>query len=382
MLKRFIIAFVLVALVAGGLVGYNIFRERAIEQYFANAPQQTMTVSAVTARKGAWTPTVEAIGTVKAANGVDLNVETAGIVREIRFEANQLVEKGDLLVQLDDAAERADLQAARTQAELDQQALERARELRERGVGSNVSVETARATASASRAQVAKLQAVLDQKQLRAPFRGVIGLPRVDIGQYISPGTVVATLQDIETMHVDFTVPEQQRDRLKIGQAVRLGVTAEDFPFDGSVIGIDPKVDPATRLVSLRAVIDNSQSRLSPGQFVRVQVELPKEEGVISLPQTAVVTSLYGDYVYRIVPAESGSGQGGKKEKPRLVIKQEFVQTGRHSGGSVEIVKGISAGERVVSAGQNRLSNGMPVTIDNTINPTGDGTGTLQSASK
>jgi len=389
MVKRFVIAFVLVALIAGGLVGFNIFRDRAIEQYFANAPQQTITVSAVRVEKGSWTPVIEAIGTVKAADGVDLTVETAGVVREINFDTNQRVEKGELLVQLDDAAERADLQAAQAQARLDEQALERARELQERGVGSSVSVDNARAAASASRAQVAKLEAILDQKQLRAPFSGVIGLPRVDIGQYVSPGTVVATLQDIDTMHVDFTVPERERDRLKVGQRVRLGTTEEDLGFTGSIIGIDPKIDPATRLVSVRAVIDNSDRRLSPGQFARVQVVLPEEEGVIWLPQTAIVTSLYGDYVYEIVaagrqsseqgsdstPARSGeavaapSGQGD--EGDRLVIKQVFVKTGRRSGGRVEIVKGLSPGARVVSAGQNRLSSGMAVRIDNTINPDG-----------
>lgn len=328
-----------------------------------------MTVSAVAAKAGSWTPSIEAIGTVKAANGVDLTVQTEGVVREVEFETNDHIDKDTLLLQLDDAAEQADLEAARAQAVLDQQALRRARELSARGVNSNVTVDTGRATASASNAQVAKLEAVLDQKQLRAPFGGVIGIDR---------------------MHVDFTVPEQQFEMLESGQPVRLGAAEGDVPYKGRIIGIDPKIDPATRLVSVRAEIANSYGRLSPGQFARVNVELPKEDGVVTLPQTAVVISLYGNYVYKLVTTDklkkSGEGEGQRvssagatgvafaaenADEDQLFAKQAFVKTGRNGDGTVEILDGISEGDRVVNAGQNRLPNGTPVTVDNTIQPRG-----------
>jgi len=399
MVKRFIIAFVLVAVIAGALIGFNIFRDNAIEQYFANMPTPTLTVSTTTVEPSTWTPNIAAIGTMAAANGVDLTVETNGVVEEILFEANGRVNAGDILVRLNDEMQKADLAAAQTQAALDQQTLERARALQQRGVGTQSNLDQAEAAASASAAQVQKLQAALNQKVLKAPFSGTIGIPRIDLGQFLTPGTIVATLQNLDTMRVDFTVPEQRFAELEMGQPVRLGLTEDNMPFEGRIIGIDPKIDPSTRLVSVRAEVTNPEGRLNPGQFVRVQVGLPAEDNVIAVPQTALVTSLYGDYVYRLRPAEdqntssapaadqaqaaeqeqastegnadSASGQpaGQSGEEQVFVIDQVFVKTGRRSTGSVEIVEGLKAGDVVVNAGQNRLTNSARVRIDNSVQP-------------
>jgi len=374
MIKRFLIVFVLLALVAGGLVGFNMFRDRAIEQFFANMPVAAVAVSTVTAEPAPWTPVVAAIGTVSAVRGVELTVETTGIVSAVNFRANQKVAANDVLLSLDDAVQAADLEAGRTQAALDKQSLERARELQNRGVGSISALEQASAAAATSQAQVAKLEAVLQQKQLRAPFAGTIGIPRVDEGQYLSPGTTVATLQDFSTMRADFTVPEQQLGLLKIGQPVVVALDGADDRFDGKVTGIDPRVDPASRLVSVRAEIENPQDRLTPGQFVRVEVILPEEKDIVALPQTALVTSLYGDYVYVVREQEKKEGAAapeGEAKEPTLEVRQVFVQAGRRSAGRVEIREGVSAGDRVVTAGQNRLNNGTVVTIDNTVVPGG-----------
>lgn len=391
MFKRFIIAFILLVLVVGGIVGFNLFRDQAIQQYFATMTVPPATVSTTTVEPIAWTPGIEAIGTVSAVRGVDLTVETAGIVKEISFEANEKVEAGTVLLQLDDEVQRADLEAAKAQAALDQTALKRAGELQRRGVGSDVTLDTARATASASASQVAKLKAVLDQKQLTAPFGGTLGIPKIDLGQYVTPGMAVVTLQDLDTMRVDFTVPEQQLPLLEIGQTVKLGFNEGDLPFSGTIKGIDPKIDPASRLVTAQAEVANPEGQLTPGQFVQVRVELPKEEGVLALPQTALTTSLYGDYVFVVRPAPSqpeqpaqptnATGDGAQEqqpaeanqaagEKPGLVLAQIFVKPGRRNGGLVEILSGIAAGDEVVTAGQNRLFNGMPVVVDNTIDPT------------
>src|SRR5690606_12737462 len=301
------------------------------------------------------------IGTVSALNGVDLTVETTGVVREIHFSANERVSAGDVLVQLDDSVQQADLASARAQASLDQESLQRASELSQRGVSSAVSLQAAEAAAANSAAQVAKLEAVLQQKQLRAPFAGTVGIPRVTEGQYLSPGASVVTLQDLDRMRVDFTVPEQRLGELRIGQPVRVTRDGLDAVFEGKITGIDPKIDPSSRLISIRAEIDNSDNRLMPGQFVRVEVILPDEDGIIALPQTAVVTSLYGDYVYIVREVEGG-------EEGALEVRQAFVKVGRRVGGQVEIREGVKPGDVVVTAGQNRLSNGAPVKIDNTIN--------------
>jgi membrane fusion protein (multidrug efflux system) len=398
-IKRFIIAFVLLVLVCGGIVGFNIFRDNAIKQYFATMKPPAATVSTTVVKPLEWTPGIEAIGTVSAVRGVDLTVETAGIVKEIRFQANQKVEAGAVLVQLDDAVERADLDAQKAQAALDQVALKRAMELQKRGVGSDVTLDNARAAASASESQVSKLQAVLDQKQLRAPFAGTAGIPKIDLGQYLAPGTVVLTLQDLDTMRVDFTVPEQQLPQLKIGQTVRLGTGGDDMPFAGAIRGINPKIDPASRLVSVRAEVDNSEGKLSPGQFVQVRVELPEQNNVLAVPQTALTTSLYGDFIYVVHPAKPAAEAAkpaadaakpaaaeakpaadaakpaedkkpAEEKKTELVLSQVFVTPGRRNAGLVEILKGIAPGDEVVTAGQNRLFNGMSVNVDNTIDPT------------
>lgn len=380
MIKRFIIAFILLVIVVGGIVGFNMFRDRAIEQFFANMPVAAVTVASQTVEPQAWTPGIEAIGTVSASQGVDLTVETAGVIKDVLFRANQQVGDGEVLIQLDDAVQKADLEAGKTQAALDKTTLDRATELQKRGVGSDVTLEQARAGYSASQSQVAKLQAVLDQKQLRAPFSGTIGIPRVDLGQYLAPGTIVATLQDLETMRADFSIPEQQLDQLKIGGPVRLGVTAADMAFTGTIKGIEPKVDPTSRMVSVRAEVTNPQGKLTPGQFVQVEVVLPEEKDVLAIAQTALVTSLYGDYVFLVrpkandskaeAPAEGAAAAPSQQaaEQP-LAAVQVFVKAGRRSHGLVEILEGIKPGDQVVTGGQNRISNGTPVTVDNTVNP-------------
>jgi membrane fusion protein (multidrug efflux system) len=222
---------------------------------------------------------------------------------------------------------------------------------------------------------VDSLRAILDQKRLTAPFTGTIGIPQIDIGQYLTPGNVVATLQDLDTMRVDFTVPEQQLPDLKLGQTVRLGLTSDDLKFSGKIIGIDPKVDPSTRLASVRAEISNPNGALTPGQFAQVRVELPAVPNVIALPETALTTSLYGDFVYVVVPADkdgkAASGKVDSNDKDQnLVVKQVFVKIGRRSEGRIEIKQGVKAGDVVVNAGENRLTNGAAVVIDNSVQPT------------
>lgn len=435
-LRIVIIALVLLVLfvVVGGIVGFNFLRDNGIKQYFATMKPPAATVSTTIAKPSTWTPGVEAIGTVRAVRGVDLTVETTGIVKEILFHANQKVAEGAVLLQLDGAVERADLEATKAQVAVVQMALTRAIELQRRGVNADATLDTARATASATAAQVNKLQAVLDQKQLTAPFSGTVGIPRIDLGQYLAPGTVVVTLQDLDTMRVDFSVPEQQLPLLKIGQTVRLGIGGGEMPYAGTIRGIDPKIDPSSRLVNIRAEVANPEGKLTPGQFVQVRVELPEEQNVLALPQTALTTSLYGDYIFVVQPAkpaEAPPAQAAKPEekpaasatdkpadaqptdkkpadtkpaeamkpaadatkstadaakpadkavdpakpaaeadKPALVLSQVFVKPGRRNEGMVEIVEGLKAGDEVVTAGQNRLFNGMSVAVDNTIDPT------------
>ncbi|WP_025198323.1 efflux RND transporter periplasmic adaptor subunit [Brucella ceti] len=377
MIKRLILAIIFLVVVVGGLIGFNLFRSKMIKDFFANMQQPAQTVSTVTVEPGVWQPGVEAIGTASALNGVDLTVQLDGVVQKINFKANQDVKQGDILLQMEDSIQRADLAAAEAEAVLAQQNLKRADTLRTRGVGAVSNVDTTASAANAAVALVEKMRATLAQKSVKAPFSGVIGIPKVDIGQYLTPGMVIATLQNTDIMRIDFTVPEQLLATIKLGQTVKVGSNADTLDFTGKIVGIDPKIDPTTRLVSVRAEVDNPDHKLTPGQFVQVRVELPEESNVIALPQTSIVSSLYGDYVYVVRPeqkqesakaSEAAKVQEGQKQ----VAQQVFIKLGRRSAGNVEVTSGLKPGDIIITAGQNRLSSGVPVKIDNTVNPSGN----------
>jgi membrane fusion protein (multidrug efflux system) len=384
---------VLVAFLCVALIGFNLFRTKMIGEFFANMQAPAVAVSATEVQPTTWNPEIEAIGTLRAAQGVDVAAEAEGVIQSIEFDANERVEAGQLLVQIDDAVERAELMSAQAALERDRAQLERAESLRKSGVTAESALEEAQTAFASSESAVRRIQAVMDRKGIEAPFAGTIGIPRIDEGEYVQPGTVIATLQQLDTMKVDFTVPEQLMSELEIGQAAAFGLTEADFPYQGKITGIDPKIDPRTRLVSVRAEVENPDNALRPGQFARVRVRLPAREDVIALPQTAVVTSLYGDYVYVVEEAEeqpqaagedgqpapapqdaqTPAGQpadaAGAPQAPSLVAKQVFVEIGRRQGNQIEIAKGLEQGQQVVTSGQNKLANNAPVTINNSIDP-------------
>ena len=357
MIKRLIIAVLLLGLVGGGIVGFNLFRSKMIAQFFATMKPAAVPVTVTEVEPISWMPGIEAIGTATAAQGTDLAVEAAGVVREIQFAANDRVEKGQVLVQIDDRQERADLDAAKATQNLAEINFKRATELRDRGVSASATLESAEAVALAARSNVAKLEAALATKRLIAPFGGTIGIPQIEIGQFVTAGTTYATLQDRSQLRVDFSLSEQQAGMVSTGLPVTVTSEVGDLTLTGTVVGIEPKIDPNSRLVTIRADVPNAADQLTPGQFLRVRVDLPAEDGVIALPQTVVSSTLYGDSVY-VVREEKTEGA-----EPSLVVRQVFVKLGRRSADLVEIAEGLEAGDKVVNAGQNRLSSGAPVTL-------------------
>ncbi|MFC5991662.1 efflux RND transporter periplasmic adaptor subunit [Limoniibacter endophyticus] len=382
MIKRFIIALIFIILICGGLVGFNLFRDKAISDYFANMQTPSQTVSTYVIEPGDWEPGIDAIGTVSARQGVDLAVEANGTVMAINFKANQDVTKDAVLVQIDDRIERADLASSESSLQLAEDTLRRTRSLASRGVNAASALDTAQSEAIQARSTVERLRAVLRQKSLEAPFAGTMGIPEIEVGQYVTAGTKVATLQSLDTMRVDFTVPEQELSSLKLGQPIKVMIGEGEDGVDGTITGIDPKINAESRLVSVRGEVENPDRKLNPGQFVRVRVVLPTDEGVLAVPQTAVTSSLYGDYVFVVRNKREGQQNGSADAQPEqaqvepiaddaenLEVRQVFVQLGRRSGQRVEIREGLRAGETVVTAGQNRLSNATPVTINNDVNP-------------
>ncbi len=358
----------IVGVVSALLIVYHFFMQGMIASFMANQQRPPIAVSAVKATSGNWTPGIDAVGTAKAAMGADIAVEAPGVVKAIAFTPNQKATRDQLLVQIDDTIEQADIIAAEANIKLSQSEVDRIQALVRRGASPQATLDNAIAASETARASYAKLKAVLDQKAIEAPFDGVVGVPRVVVGQYVTAGTIVVTLQDVDRILVDFTVPEQSAALLRKDQKVLFGVTADAMNFTGTLTGFDPKVNPQTRLISAQALIDSPDGRILPGQFVRVRVQLPEETGVVSLPETAVVPSLYGDYVFKIVtePPPEGSPEGAEA---RQVVRQTFVKAGRRDAGRVEIVEGLAEGDQVVVAGQNRIQNGATVAIADDVVP-------------
>ncbi len=374
-MRRYIVGaglLLLVVIICGALIWFNFFRQGMIAQYFAHFPVPTVTVSTVEVKTQRWMPGIDAIGTVSAISGVDVSGQASGVIESINFKANDRVKLGQVLVQLDDAITRAGLVAAKSTLAVKQDALTRAQQLFDRNISATADLQAAQNAVDQAKGALEVIEATLAQKAITAPFAGTIGIPKVDLGEYLAAGTAVATLQDLSKMRVDFTVPEQALPEISLGQPVSLGLTEDHLDFKGAITGIDPKIDATSRLVSVQAVVDNDNGTLRPGQFARVKVELPEEPSVIALPQTAVVISLYGSYVYQVVskPAEGGKGtDNGQPAAPTLQAKQVFVETGRRSGTEIEITKGIEPGMQIVTSGQNKLSNGSQVVVDNSVNP-------------
>jgi len=353
--------FLLAVSLCGALIWFNFFRDKMIANFFATMQPPPQTVSDTPVVSKEWTPSIPAIGTARAINGVELAVQIAGVVKAINIVPNKRFKQGDVLVQLEDSVERADLVDAQATLKLSEANLDRSSNLQEKGYTPQSTYDQAFAQAASARARVNRLQAVIDQKSLDAPFDGVAGISRVDIGQYLQAGSVVTTFQDLDSMKVDFKVPEAMADKLKIGTPVVFGLTEDAFPFKGQILGTDPRVDPQTRMISVQAVLkDNKDEAVLPGQFLQVRVMLPVEKNVITVPQTAVVSSLYGDYVY-VVETEK------KDDKERQIVRQHFVKVGRREGGQSEILSGVEPGQTVVISGQNKLQPGGAVKINNTI---------------
>lgn len=364
MIKRLIIAIILLGLVVGGLVWFNHFRAGMIAQFMANrvVPPVPVTTQAVT--PVTWKPGIDAVGSAIAAQGVDLAVESGGLVREIAFKASDTIETGKMLVHIDDDSERANLAAAEAALNLAEAEAKRARTLNQRGVGATNTLESATAQVESARAQMAQVQTALDAKKMAAPFSGVIGIPRIEVGQYVTPGTTYATLQNLDKMYVDFSLPEQQLTSLQLGRSVSVQTEVGDFSATGTITGIEPQVDSNSRMILVRAEVSNPSGQLLPGQFLRVRIDLPAEDNVIAVPQTAVSSTLYGDSVYVVEPVEGADD---------LKATQVFVTLGRRSDATIEVIQGLKAGQKIVTSGQNRLSNGAKVVEDNAVALGADG---------
>lgn len=319
------------------------------------------TVSSAVAHEENWQDTFTAVGSITAVQGVIVTPEIAGAVSEIAFESGAIVNKGDLLARLDTSTEAAQLKAANAQFELSRVNVERTRTLRSNDTVSQSDLDQAEAAWKQAKANADAIQAAIDKKTIRAPFNGKLGIRQVNLGEYVDAGKPIVSLQSLDPVYVDFSLPQQDLAQLKTGMTIRVSTdTYTNKEFDGKLTAINPDLDESTRSVRLQATLDNPDHLLRPGMFTRVEVVLPAEENVLVIPATAILSAPYGDSVYVIEKATNGPGS---------VVRQQFVRTGHARGDFVAVEDGLKAGDKVVSAGLFKLRNGAAVTENNDIVP-------------
>jgi len=368
MTKRMVIMLATVAVVFGGVFGFQMFKAAMIKKFMSQMAQPPQTVTAGKASFSAWQPKIAAVGTLRAVKGADLSLEVAGVVDQIAFSSGDDVEAGVLLLKLRSDDDLAKLQSLQATAELNEITFERDQKQLKLQAVSQATIDTDAANLKNAKAQVAQQQAILDKKTLRAPFAGHLGIRAVDLGQYLGAGTVIVTLQALDPIFMDFFVPQQAVDQVKIGEQIAVKVDAyKDQTFAGEISAINPKVDASSRNVQVRAALKNADHRLLPGMYATVEIPTGAPENLITLPQTAISFSPYGDTVY--IVDDKGAGADGK---PQLVARQSFITTGATRGDQVAVLKGIGEGDLIVTSGQLKLHNGSSVLIDNTVAPTAD----------
>jgi multidrug efflux system membrane fusion protein len=356
---RFLLMALALAIVFGGLYGFAKFREKAIATYFATNRPPPTPVAAAEATLQSVPKSLGGIGTVWAVHQVTVAPEVGGRIVQIFFEPGAAVRAGDPLVQLNDKPEQGDLANYQAQAKLATLNLERSKKLVGQQFTPQATVDQNQALLEQANAGISKTQAVIAQKLIRAPFSGVLGIRQAELGQYVNPGGAIVTLTNLDALYVNFTLPEQNSSQVAVGQTVRLAVDA--YPgraFAAKVTTIEPQVSADLRLVKLQASLDNPDHALRPGMFARVEVALPPEPAMVTVPETAIDYTVYGDSAFVI--REDGKDGAGN---PVLKVTRTAVKTGDRFDNRVAIVSGLQAGDRVVASGQLKLSNGAAVTI-------------------
>jgi len=366
MTKRMVIMLIAVVVVLGGVFGFGAFRGHMIQKFMSSRGIPPQTVSTVKAEIAEWQPEMRAVGSLRAMRGADLSAQVSGIVSAIHFESGQEVAEGAPLIELMAADDIAKLNALKASAALARITYNRdAQQFKAQAI-SKQTLDADEQNLKNAEAQVAQQQAMVDYKSVRAPFAGRLGIRQVDIGQYLSPGATIVTLQSLDPIFFDFYVPQQALGVIAAGQAIAL--ETDTYPgrtFTGSIIAINPKVDPETRNVLVRASLGNADRKLLPGMYASVNIRFSAPQPYVTVPQTAISYNPYGDIVY--VVDEQGKDANGK---PQAVARQKFITTGETRGDQVAVLTGISDGDEIVTAGQNKLRNGIPVVINNSVQPT------------
>jgi membrane fusion protein (multidrug efflux system) len=387
-MKKFMyaaITLLTLGIVFGSVFGWIEFRARMIDSFMAAYVPPAVGVEAEPAKANQWDNTLAAIGTVQAVNGVDITTEVAGLVHEIYFASGQSVDEGDVLIQLDDQVERANLKSFKAQQRLAKINYDRDARLLLSNSISKTNFDKGEATLHDMQAQVESTEATIAQKKIKAPFSGRLGIRQINVGEFINRGDDIVTLQALDELLIDFRVPEQYFPKLFVGQPLRFTVPAfGGRVFSATLSSINAKVDETTRNIQVQGSFSNVDQSIVPGMFANVTVVLAQFQDVITVPQTAISYSLYGDSVFVVGEEELNlktpdttvnllgfdidlSAIHTMEQAPErgLVVRRRYVKLGQRQTGQVAIRDGVTAGELVVSAGQLKLNNGTRVTVIN-----------------
>jgi multidrug efflux system membrane fusion protein len=363
MVRWFIVVGLALAVLVALLVYFDFFRAGMIKQALSRSPPAA-TVAVAEAKSEVIPNLLTAVGDLAAVHQVNVTSDVSGRITEIKFTAGARVKAGNPLVQLFDGPEQGDLASFRAQATVAQLSLDRAKQLAARQFGPQATVDQAQAAYDQANAGIAKTEAIISQKLVRAPFDGELGVRHVEVGQFLTAGTQIVTLTDLSELYANFTVTEKDSGHLKVGQNVRIAVDA--YPgrsFEGKITAIEPQIATDTRNIRVQATIANPDHILKPGMFATTTVVLPDKPAVITVPETAVDYTLYGDSVFLITEKKDGDG------KTSLTSVRTFVRTGNRVNGRAEILSGLKPGDRVVAVGQLKLQSGAAVAISSDAPP-------------
>jgi len=375
MVKRMIIMLVGLGAVFGALFGFQIFKDRLVKKVLGDYLSAPVTISATPAIAQTWTPSLSAVGSLAAVHGTDISAEVSGLVRSIHFQSGQKVKKGSLLVQQDDDIEQGDLLNYQAQLNLAKITYQRNQDLVAKRMISKSEFDQATASLREASAAVARTKAIINEKKIKAPFSGQLGIRKINLGEYLAPGTAIVDLQTLAPLYVNFSLPEKSLKQVTLNQPLTIRVDGyPDETFSGKITAIGAQIDAQTRTLPLQGTLPNSDRRLYPGMFAKVTVLLPQQQDVVTVPQTAIAAALYGDSVFIVEPDPNPPAKGSEadqkpaaRSKPVFIVNRRYVTVGKQRGDQVAIVSGLKAGEQVVTSGQLKLKNGAKVLIDNSV---------------
>lgn len=375
--KRMIWMLVGVVVIFGGVFGVKAALSGMTNSFFDTMPQPAAAVTAVNAKAERWSDNEESVGTFVAINGTNVTTEAGGVVKSIEFEAGQPVKAGTVLIRLNTANELATLNSLEATAKLTAVQRDRWRALGKDKLVSQDEIEQRATAAASARADADAQRALISQKTIRAPFDGMLGIRQVNLGQFINPGDPIVSLQAIDPIYLDFSLPEKRMGQVLAGTRVR--ATVDAMPgriFEGKVTAIQPEVEASTRNFKVQATLDNAEGNLRPGTFAHVGFDLGGEHAVIVVPQTAISFNPYGNAVYVISKTKRAKGekdmQGKELTGDKLIVKQRFVKTGATRGDLIAVTDGLKPGEQVATSGLLKLRNDAEVTINNKVQPSAD----------